>query len=171
MVMTLVAPASGKIFYQALEGSPLSSGDMIARLELDNPDAAQQITQHTGGFPELGPPLVYSSKVDQKFKTAFTAAKNVLQGRLHCPILLCFLMMAAKCEYIQRVAVSSFFFRNPPIYSLVPPKLVWKGPLEAEHRFAYLNFYESCFNTVLSLIPHTSLQAMSTRWIRLWQSC
>ena len=80
MVMTLVAPASGKIFYQALEGSPLSSGDMIARLELDNPDAAQQITQHTGGFPELGPPLVYSSKVDQKFKTAFTAAKNVLQG-------------------------------------------------------------------------------------------
>ena len=81
MVMTLVAPASGKIFYQALEGSPLSSGDMIARLELDNPDAAQQVTQHTGGFPELGPPLVYSSKVDQKFKTAFTAAKNVLQGR------------------------------------------------------------------------------------------
>ena len=81
MVMTLVAPASGKIYYQALEGSPLSSGDMIARLVLDNPDAAQQITQHTGGFPiELGPPLVYSSKVDQKFKTAFTAAKNVLQG-------------------------------------------------------------------------------------------
>lgn len=78
--MTLLAPASGKIHYQALEGSPLSSGDMIARLELDNPNAAQQITQHMGGFPELGPPLVYSSKVDQKFKVARTEAKSVLQG-------------------------------------------------------------------------------------------
>ena len=113
MVMTLVAPASGKIFYQALEGSPLSSGDMIARLELDNPDAAQQITQHTGGFPELGPPLVYSSKVDQKFKTAFTAAKNVLQGKLHCPTVLCCLITAAKCEYNQKCA--RFSFLKPPI--------------------------------------------------------
>lgn len=82
MVMTLLAPASGKIFYQALEGSALASGDMIARLELDNPEAAQQVVEHKGGFPELGPPLVYSSKVHQKFKTAFTAAKNVLQGGL-----------------------------------------------------------------------------------------
>lgn len=81
MVMTLLAPAAGSIRYEALEGSPLSSGDVIARLELDNPEAAQQITPYTGGFPELGPPLVYSSKVNQKFKTAFTAAKNVLQGR------------------------------------------------------------------------------------------
>ena len=82
MVMTLIAPAAGIIHYQAIEGTALSSGDMIARLVLDNPEAAQKVTQHTGGFPELGPPLVYSSKVDQKFKTAFTAAKNVLQG---CP--------------------------------------------------------------------------------------
>jgi len=48
-------------------------------------DALLQVTQHSGGFPELGPPLVYSSKVDQKFKTAFTAAKNILQGENSSP--------------------------------------------------------------------------------------
>jgi hypothetical protein len=80
MVMTLLAPASGIVHYQQLEGAALSSGDLIARLDLDNPEAAQQILQHTGGFPDLGPPLVYSSKVDQKFKTTFAAAKNILQG-------------------------------------------------------------------------------------------
>lgn len=44
MVMTLLAPASGKVHYQQLEGAALSSGDLIARLDLDNPEAAQQVT-------------------------------------------------------------------------------------------------------------------------------
>ena len=80
MVMTLLAPADGLVHFQQLEGSLLSAGDLIARLELDNPAAAQQITPYTGGFPELGPPLVHSSKVDQRFKAALASAKNVLQG-------------------------------------------------------------------------------------------
>ena len=80
MVMTLLAPADGLVHFQQLEGSLLSAGDLIARLQLDNPAAAQQVTPYNGGFPELGPPLVHSSKVDQRFKAAFASAKNVLQG-------------------------------------------------------------------------------------------
>ena len=80
MVMTLLAPADGCVLFQKLEGSLLSPGDLIAQLELDNPDAAQQVTPYCGGFPELGPPLVQSFKVDQKFKTTLADCKNVLQG-------------------------------------------------------------------------------------------
>lgn len=80
MVMTLLTPANGHVRFQMLEGSLLTPGDLIARLDLENPDAASQVVSFTGGFPELGPPLVQSVKVDQKFKTAFATCKNVLQG-------------------------------------------------------------------------------------------
>lgn len=82
MVMTLLAPAAGKVHFRMLEGSLLAPGDLIARLELENPEAAQQVTPYTGNFPELGLPLVQSLKVDQRFKTSLAAAKNVLQGEI-----------------------------------------------------------------------------------------
>lgn len=80
MVMTLEAPASGRLHFQQLEGAVLSAGDLIARLELDAPAVAQSVLPFAGGWPELGPPLVHSSKVDQTFKSALAAAKSVLQG-------------------------------------------------------------------------------------------
>jgi len=33
-----------------------------------------------GSFPEMGDPLVHSTKVDQRFKLALQAAKNILLG-------------------------------------------------------------------------------------------
>ena len=45
---------------------------------------AQAVTPYTGGFPELGPPLVHSSNVDQRFKEALTAAKMILAGAYLC---------------------------------------------------------------------------------------
>lgn len=80
MVMTLLAPAPGKVRFQQLEGALLAAGDMIARLDLDDPAAVQAVTPYTGSFPELGPPQVHSSRSDQRFKSAFQAAKNILQG-------------------------------------------------------------------------------------------
>ncbi len=34
----------------------------------------------TGDFPEMGPPLVHSESVGQRFKLALEAARNMLAG-------------------------------------------------------------------------------------------
>ena len=84
MVMTLLAPAAGKVNFQQLEGALLVAGNLIAILELDNPETVQTIEPFPGSFPEMGPPLVHSSKVDQRFKNAFQGARNILQGNSLC---------------------------------------------------------------------------------------
>lgn len=80
MLMTLLAPADGKVNFQQIEGAVLLAGNLIAILDLDDPGAVQSVTEYTGNFPEMGPPLVHSSKVDQRFKGAIQAAQNILQG-------------------------------------------------------------------------------------------
>ena len=81
MVMTLLAPAAGRVNFQQLEGALLVAGNLIAILELDNPETVQTVEPYNGSFPEMGPPLVHSAKVDQRFKNALQGAKNALQGR------------------------------------------------------------------------------------------
>jgi len=62
------------------EGSVINSGDLIARLELDDPGAVTAAVPYPGGFPELGPPLVHSQGVDHRFKEAYAAAKMIMAG-------------------------------------------------------------------------------------------
>lgn len=81
MIMPLLAPASGKIHFVLPEGSVMNSGDLIATMELDDPEAITKATPYTGGFPELGPPIVHSEGVDHRFKEAYTACKNVMAGK------------------------------------------------------------------------------------------
>jgi acetyl-CoA carboxylase/biotin carboxylase 1 len=80
MLMPLLTPASGKIHFQLPEGAVLISGDLIARLELDDCNAVTTAQPYPGGFPELGPPLVHSQGVDYRFKEAYSAAKMILEG-------------------------------------------------------------------------------------------
>lgn len=82
MVMTLLAPAAGRVNFQQLEGALLVAGNLIAILDLDNPETVQAVEPFTGSFPEMGPPLVHSSKIDQRLKSALQGAKNILQGEL-----------------------------------------------------------------------------------------
>ena len=58
----------------------INSGDLIARLELDDPGAVTAAVPYPGGFPELGPPLVHSQGVDHRFKEAYAAAKMIMAG-------------------------------------------------------------------------------------------
>ena len=41
MVMPLLAPAAGRVNFQQLEGALLIPGNLIARLDLDDPGAVQ----------------------------------------------------------------------------------------------------------------------------------
>ncbi|CAK0731625.1 hypothetical protein CVIRNUC_000020 [Coccomyxa viridis] len=83
MLMPLLTPAAGRINFQLPEGAVLVSGDLIARLELDDSNAVTAAQPYPGGFPELGPPLVHSQGVDYRFKEAYSAAKMILEGYEH----------------------------------------------------------------------------------------
>lgn len=80
MVMTLLAPAAGHVHFMLPEGSVLSPGQLIARLELDDPDSVCRAELFEGNFPELGPPVVVADGVGQRFQAALEAAKNVCGG-------------------------------------------------------------------------------------------
>ncbi|KAL4859471.1 Acetyl-CoA carboxylase 1 [Chlorella vulgaris] len=85
MVMPLLAPAGGRVHFQLPEGSVLSPGQLIARLELDDPAAVRRAEPFTGSFPELGPPVVESEGVAHRFHSAVEAAENMMAGYHNSP--------------------------------------------------------------------------------------
>ncbi|KIY92626.1 biotin carboxylase [Monoraphidium neglectum] len=54
MMMPLLSPAAGAIAFSASEGQPLLAGELIATLDLDDPNAVTRAVEFTGSFPELG---------------------------------------------------------------------------------------------------------------------
>ena len=83
MLMPVLSPAAGVITFALPEGAVLAAGDLIGSLALDDPTAVARATPYTGGFPELGPPLIYSQGVDHRFKQASDAAASVMAGFEH----------------------------------------------------------------------------------------
>lgn len=80
MVMTLLAPASGRVLFHLPEGSVLVPGQLIAKLDLDDPAAVRRAEPFVGTWPELGPPVIQSEGVGHKFHAAHEAAVNVMAG-------------------------------------------------------------------------------------------
>jgi acetyl-CoA carboxylase / biotin carboxylase 1 len=80
MMMPLLAPAAGVIRYRLPEGAVLAAGDLIASLDLDNPELVTRATPFVGTFPELGPPILESQGVDHCFNAALDAAHQILAG-------------------------------------------------------------------------------------------
>jgi acetyl-CoA carboxylase/biotin carboxylase 1 len=80
MVMTLLAPASGRVRFQLPEGSVLAPGQLIARLDLDDPAAVRRAEPFTGTWPELGPPVVAPDGIGHLFTAAHEAAVNIMAG-------------------------------------------------------------------------------------------
>ncbi|EFN59405.1 hypothetical protein CHLNCDRAFT_56737 [Chlorella variabilis] len=85
MMMPLLAPASGKVHFQLPEGSVLTPGQLIARLDLDDPAAVRKAEPFTGSFPELGPPVVENKGVAHRFRAALEAADNIMAGYHNSP--------------------------------------------------------------------------------------
>ncbi|KAL4525084.1 hypothetical protein Ndes2526A_g07171 [Nannochloris sp. 'desiccata'] len=80
MVMTFLAPASGRVRFQLPEGSVLAPGQLIARLDLDDPAAVRRAQPFTGTWPELGPPVVAPDGIGHLFTAAHEAAVNIMSG-------------------------------------------------------------------------------------------
>ena len=79
-MMPLLSSAAGHLHFHQSEASVLNPGDLIATLDLDDPEAVTKAEPYAGGFPDLGPPLVYSSGVDHRFKRSLEDAKMILAG-------------------------------------------------------------------------------------------
>eukprot|EP00879_Flechtneria_rotunda_P003437 GHRR01003666.1.p1 GENE.GHRR01003666.1~~GHRR01003666.1.p1 ORF type:complete len:1583 (+),score=615.48 GHRR01003666.1:404-5152(+) len=80
MMMPLLCPAAGVIHFQVTEGAALSAGELIARMDLDDPSKVKRAEQFNGELPPLGPPQVYSDRVDHRFTQALNAAKMIMAG-------------------------------------------------------------------------------------------
>jgi hypothetical protein len=83
MCMPLLSPASGIIHFKLAEGQAMQAGELIARLDLDDPSAVRKAEPFTGSFPVLGPPTAISGKVHQKCAASLNAARMILAGYEH----------------------------------------------------------------------------------------
>ncbi|XP_010261220.1 PREDICTED: acetyl-CoA carboxylase 1-like [Nelumbo nucifera] len=83
MCMPLLLPASGIIHFKMPEGQAMQAGDLIARLDLDDPSAVRKAEPFHGSFPVLGPPTAVSGKVHQRCAASLNSAQMILAGYDH----------------------------------------------------------------------------------------
>lgn len=83
MVMPLLTPVAGVLHFLFPEGSVLSAGDVLARLDVDDSASVRKSVPCTTGFPVgLGPPLVVEKGVEQEYKHTLQLVDAVLAGVL-----------------------------------------------------------------------------------------
>ncbi|GAB2292893.1 acetyl-coenzyme-A carboxylase [Dionaea muscipula] len=83
MCMPLLSPASGIVHFKMSEGQAMQAGELIARLDLDDPSAVRKAEPFRGSFPVLGPSTAISGKVHQRCAASLNAAKMILAGYEH----------------------------------------------------------------------------------------
>ncbi|TXG52858.1 hypothetical protein EZV62_022027 [Acer yangbiense] len=83
MCMPLLSPASGVIQFKMAEGQAMQAGELIARLDLDDPSAVRKAEPFHGSFPILGPPTAIYGKVHQRCAASLNAARMILAGYEH----------------------------------------------------------------------------------------
>ncbi|XP_038715965.1 acetyl-CoA carboxylase 1-like [Tripterygium wilfordii] len=83
MCMPLLSPSFGVIQFKMSEGQAMQAGELIARLELDDPSAVRKAEPFRGSFPVLGPPTAISGKVHQKCAASLNATRMILAGYEH----------------------------------------------------------------------------------------
>ncbi|KAM7252837.1 hypothetical protein ACFE04_025455 [Oxalis oulophora] len=83
MCMPLLSPASGVVHFMMSEGQAMQSGELIARLDLDDPSAVRKAEPFTGSFPSLGLPTAISGKVHLRCAASLNAARMILSGYEH----------------------------------------------------------------------------------------
>lgn len=80
MYLTLSAPESGKITLVGTEGSSVEVGDVIARLELDDPSKVRRAEVFMGALPNFAEPQAHGMKAHQQFESARRDAELLLKG-------------------------------------------------------------------------------------------
>ncbi len=63
MYVTVAAPESGRVQLSLPEGSVLKAGDVLGRLELDDPACVTRATLFDGAFPTWASPRPFGTQV------------------------------------------------------------------------------------------------------------
>lgn len=80
MYLNLTAPEDGKISWVLSEGSSMAAGDLLARMELDDPSRVMRPVEFEGGLPATKPPAIVGDKPHQLLRTAIAAIKRIIEG-------------------------------------------------------------------------------------------
>lgn len=80
MYLTLPALESGKITIMGSEGRSVDVGDVLARLELDDPGKVRRAEIFTGNLPKFGDPQARGMRVHQQFERALKDVRLLLMG-------------------------------------------------------------------------------------------
>jgi acetyl-CoA carboxylase/biotin carboxylase 1 len=80
MYLNLTAPEDGKILWVLSEGSSMAAGDLLARMELDDPSRIMLPVEFEGRLPATKPPSIVGDKPHQLLRTAIASVKRIIEG-------------------------------------------------------------------------------------------
>ena len=80
MVMELRVTENGCVHFVKRPGAVLDAGNIVARLDLDDPSRVQQAELFTGKLPTLQNPLNHGERLHQVFQRTRTELENLLAG-------------------------------------------------------------------------------------------
>ncbi|XP_074643040.1 acetyl-CoA carboxylase-like isoform X2 [Tubulanus polymorphus] len=80
MCMELRVQESGCVHYVKRPGAVLDAGNIVARLQLDDPSRVKQAKIFSGELPKLMGPSILGDKLHQVFQAQRTALENILAG-------------------------------------------------------------------------------------------
>ena len=80
MYLNLTAPEDGKILWVLSEGSSMAAGDLLARMELDDPSRVMPSVMFEGRLPVTKPPSIVGDKPHQLLRTAIASIKRIIEG-------------------------------------------------------------------------------------------
>lgn len=79
-IMLMIAPARGTLHCAVPEGRSLSGGELVATLELEDPDAGYTGRPFTGGFPDLAEPQVVAEGLCNAFHATLQCVDMIMTG-------------------------------------------------------------------------------------------
>lgn len=123
MFMTLTSTQAGRITLLLPPGSTLNSGDVLARLELDDPSSVKSTTPFTSPLPVFAPPKPLPTQLNAQFQQACEDIKGVLSGYVRPDLQdVVFSMLSAASS--PELAVLQFREVLSNLASRLPPTLV-----------------------------------------------
>lgn len=84
MILPLVCEVAGVITFQHAEGTVLQTGELVARIELDDLSSVRQAKPHRSHLPKMGAPRAAETKPHLHLQELQKQVDNVLQG-FYCP--------------------------------------------------------------------------------------
>jgi acetyl-CoA carboxylase / biotin carboxylase 1 len=123
MYLPLVSPEAGRVQLLLPEGAVLAAGDLIGRLELDDPSSVKKVLPFAGRWPPIKPPRAPELKLHHRFRAVCQRLRHVIAGYVRSGIKrdVEFVLAAASTPQLP---VLQFREVLSVLAARLPPKLV-----------------------------------------------